>query len=63
MIKRHYFYIVESEGKYPHFHCGIITTISWFANPSKAYDRVLHDFCEKTKIIQSQTKLVEFSRL
>lgn len=64
MIKRRYFYnlsISTPEG--PRFSCGILITQSWFADPNKAFGRLLDLTCEEWKCGRGKVLCKAFNRV
>jgi len=63
MIKRSYFYQIdtqEAESKYGH---GVIIVKSWMPNPVFAMHRALSEFCQATGRSESVCKIVAFNRV
>ena len=63
MIKRHYFYQIDSQTIESKFAWGIITIKSWFPRPWEATQRALRDFKVETGVTNREVKLITFNKV
>jgi len=63
MIKRQYFYQVESMAIDSKFAWGILTVKSWLPEPWIATKQILSDFKENTGATDRQVKIITFNRV
>ena len=63
MIKREYFYQVDTMQADSKFMWGIISVKSWMPNPSKATRKIMEDIKNETGATDRQVKFITFNRV
>ncbi len=63
MIKRNYFYLIETQETMGRFIVGIVTIKSWKPDPVRALNKALKDYCEMSDKDADKCKVVQFNRI